>query len=611
MSYFQRLIEQINVFIQSLSLMASDFITFSPKKALFVFGSFILIMVLISRTKDKFLTNKNASSAQVITRLISPILIYVVVYYFYIQDKGNLILMTLNSLAMFWLLASLIYLPYLYIDDVSKLKITVVLPLVILGIISNDVSLLIEHVSNIQTKNLKDLLIFSNVITKIIAVFATYLYMRAFLIPIYERLLQHFKFLDKLKPLMQYSSAALLIIGILWMFNVVQFGTQFFLGIALLLIFIAFLYYLDFIIPKTVKRHFPISLFDYKEQNLLIKKIKFIFLLLLPYFYFHLGYKMMNFAVVENFLTTLTIIKTRFVTITVYKTIIAIWQFLLLKSLLYILICLIRKMSSNKDKITTGSLETLTYNLGTLLIIAITMVEIGITWQVVLPIASAIGIGVGVGIQGILNNYVSGFILLFSKKVKIGDIVELEGNAGRLIGLDTDTVFGKVRSIDIFATTIKTFDNVDVAVPNSILISDNIVNYTQEDEIVRVRVPIGVSYLSDVKKVKEVIMEAIEESPYVIKHRNNDVWFNEFGDSSLNFFAICWVDIKQAKHPRNVRVDIIERVWFKFKEHNIEIPYPQNDIWFRNSLKIEKDVPKKEIINPDPENKDNENNEEN
>jgi small-conductance mechanosensitive channel len=588
MNYFQRLIEQINLFIQSLSLMASDFITISPKKAFFVFGSFIAIMFLISQTKNKFLQNKNASSTQVITRLLSPIIVYIVVYYFYTQNQGNLILMSLNSLAMFWLLASLIYLPYLYIEDVSKLKITIVLPLVILGIILNDVSLLIEHILITNSVNLKDLLVFSKVITKIIVVFATYLYMRAFLIPIYERLLEHFKFLERLKPLIRYSSTALLIVGTLWMFNVVQFGTQFFLGIALLLVFIALLYYLDFFIPKMVKHNFPSPLFDYREQQLLIKKTKFIFLLLLPYFYYHLGYKMMNFAKVEEFLTSLTIINTRFITISVYKTIVAVWLFMLLKSILHILINLIRKMSSKKDAITTGSLETLTYNLGTLLIIAITSVEIGITWQVVIPIASAIGIGVGVGIQGILNNYVSGFILLFSKKVKIGDIVELEGNAGRLIGLDTDTVFGKVRSIDIFATTIKTFDNVDVAVPNSVLISDNIVNYTQEDEIVRVRVPIGVSYLSDVSKVKDVIMEAIEESPYVIKHMNNDVWFNEFGDSSLNFFAICWVDIKQAKHPRNVRVDIIERVWFKFKEHDIEIPYPQNDIWFRNSLKIER-----------------------
>jgi small-conductance mechanosensitive channel len=400
---------------------------------------------------------------------------------------------------------------------------------------------------------------------------------------------QRFPILTKLKPLLKYFIIFLILFGSLWIFNVISFGINFFLSIALLLIFISILYYINSNEYTWTEKFFKTKKFDKTEQFLISKKIGLLSFLILASLYYALGYKLLNLYKVTDFLMSIYILNTSLIKISFWQLLSSIWLFITLRTALYLFSRYLRTFEfSSNETLTSHSIETLVFNLGTLVVFVLASAKLGITWQVIIPVAGAIGIGIGVGIQGILNNYISGFILLFSKKVKIGDIIELEGNAGRLIGLETDTVFGKVKSIDTFATTINTFDNVDVAIPNSILISGNIVNYTQDDHVVRVRVPIGVAYNSDVEKVKKIIMEAILESPYVLKSKNNDVWFNEFGDSALNFYALCWVNIKQAKHPRNVRVDLIERVWYKFKENEIEIPFPQQDIWFKNELKIEK-----------------------
>jgi small-conductance mechanosensitive channel len=210
----------------------------------------------------------------------------------------------------------------------------------------------------------------------------------------------------------------------------------------------------------------------------------------------------------------------------------------------------------------------------------------GITWQIIVPLAGALGIGLGFGLQTVINNYICGFILLFSKKVRLGDFVELAGDAGKFVGVDSGVVFGKVISIDMFATTVKTYDNIEVMVPNSVFISETIINYTRSDKYVRVRIPVGVSYSSDIELVQKLMYETIEECEYVVKHRKQEVWFIEYGDSSLNFMALFWLNMQEGLQSAAVRNVFLQSLWHKFQEHDIEIPFPQQDVWFRNDLKI-------------------------
>ena len=134
-----------------------------------------------------------------------------------------------------------------------------------------------------------------------------------------------------------------------------------------------------------------------------------------------------------------------------------------------------------------------------------------LTWKVILPLAGALGIGLGFGLQTILNNYVSGFIMMFSKNIKVGDFVEIPGSAGQFINNNSQTIFGRVEDISILTTRIKTLDGIDILVPNSTFIGSQIINYTFRSPYVRIRFPFGVAYSSNPKKVKEILLKVASD----------------------------------------------------------------------------------------------------
>jgi small-conductance mechanosensitive channel len=234
-----------------------------------------------------------------------------------------------------------------------------------------------------------------------------------------------------------------------------------------------------------------------------------------------------------------------------------------------------------------GSAEALIFNLGVLFNSIILLSTLGITWKVILPIAGTLGVGLGFGLQTIMNNYVSGFILLFSKKLKVGDIVELPSVSVSTLGSTSPSVFGKVEDIGILSTIVRTNDGVEISIPNSSFISSPIVNFSLKDPFVRLKIPVGVAYSSDPIKVKELLEEVIEELPYTVKFLPKAVRFEELGDSALIFRAIFWIDIRKDLWVRNVISDFYFKAWYKLKEAGIEIPFPQNDVWFRNKLRVE------------------------
>ncbi len=181
--------------------------------------------------------------------------------------------------------------------------------------------------------------------------------------------------------------------------------------------------------------------------------------------------------------------------------------------------------------------------------------------------AGALGIGIGFGLQNIIQNFVSGIILLFERPVRVGDIVIL------------DELGGTVERIGPRSTTIITPDNIAVVVPNSRLIDSRIVNWSQPNDIMRVHIFVGVAYGTDLELVKKCLLEVASQHSMVRKYPEPTVRFEKFGDSSLVFELIYWVDNAYARwitlSELNFAIDK------KFREHNITIPFPQQDLHIR------------------------------
>jgi small-conductance mechanosensitive channel len=178
----------------------------------------------------------------------------------------------------------------------------------------------------------------------------------------------------------------------------------------------------------------------------------------------------------------------------------------------------------------------------------------------------ALSVGIGFGLQNIVSNFVSGLILIFEQPVKVGDKVEITSLA----------LTGEVRRIGIRASVVRTFDGAEVIVPNSNLISSEVVNWTLSDQKRRVRVEVGVAYGTDPQRVIEVLKTAAREHPEVLKYPEAQVIFLEFGPSSLNFRLLFWTatfdDFFRVRSEMNVAVNEA------LEEAGITIPFPQRDL---------------------------------
>ena len=186
-------------------------------------------------------------------------------------------------------------------------------------------------------------------------------------------------------------------------------------------------------------------------------------------------------------------------------------------------------------------------------------------------VAASLGVGVGFGLQNIINNFVSGIIILAERPISIGDRIEVAGVAGR------------VTKIQLRSTTVVTNDNITMIVPNADFISNTVTNWSHGDPKVRIRVPVGVAYGSDLKLLQRLLLEAAEEHPKALRDPLPVVLFTEFGDSSLNFELGVWTQEMTATpiHFTSQMNFIIEQ---KLRENDIEIPFPQRDLHVRSGL---------------------------
>jgi len=178
----------------------------------------------------------------------------------------------------------------------------------------------------------------------------------------------------------------------------------------------------------------------------------------------------------------------------------------------------------------------------------------------------AIGIGLGFGLQKITSNFISGLILLFEKSIEEGDLVELENG-----------VYGFIKNTGARYTLIETFDSKEIMIPNEEFITKNVVNWTYSNKQGRIDINIGVSYKCDIEKARELILEAAKEHKLCSVFPEPDCFLREYGDSSVNFLLYFWVDdvTKGRYEPQS---DVMRSIWKKFKDNNIEIPFPQRDV---------------------------------
>ena len=199
---------------------------------------------------------------------------------------------------------------------------------------------------------------------------------------------------------------------------------------------------------------------------------------------------------------------------------------------------------------------------------------VGLDLRFLLVFAGAAGIGIGFGLQNMAANVISGFTIIFGGKIRKGDWIEV----GDTLGVVTD--------IYLRATKVKTRDNIEYLIPNSDLISKTIVNYSLSSPMIRMQLPVGVSYNADPQKVREILLAIAEKEPMVEKYRKPRVRFTEYGDSSINFELLIWINVRKTAR-RNVRSALYFEIFEAFKKAGIEIPFPQRDIHIRSRIDLE------------------------
>lgn len=204
--------------------------------------------------------------------------------------------------------------------------------------------------------------------------------------------------------------------------------------------------------------------------------------------------------------------------------------------------------------------------------IIVALSALGVDMSKLAMIATALSVGIGMGMQTIFNNFFSGFIILLERSLKVGDYIELDQ------GLS-----GTVIEIRVRSTLVRTSDNLDVVVPNSEFVTGRVSNWTHNDPTRRLRIPFSVAYHSDVAKVKNVVLEAARRVPTTLSRddRRMDVWMERFGDNSLDFILAVWVDPRLNTRPGALMANYLEEIEAAFRQHGIEIPFPQREIHIR------------------------------
>ncbi|MEZ4503211.1 MAG: mechanosensitive ion channel [Dehalococcoidia bacterium] len=180
-----------------------------------------------------------------------------------------------------------------------------------------------------------------------------------------------------------------------------------------------------------------------------------------------------------------------------------------------------------------------------------------------------LSVGIGFGLQSITANFIAGLVLLIERPVTVGDRVSIG---------DTE---GQIEAIGIRSTLVRSLQNQAIIVPNSDLVTNNVINWSHGDPRIRLSIPVGVSYSSDAEAVRDALLSVARRHPDVLREPEPHVRLNAFGDSAWDMELLVWLGT--PTHWRDIRSVINFAIVEEFRERGVEIPFPQRDLHFRSS----------------------------
>ncbi len=227
-----------------------------------------------------------------------------------------------------------------------------------------------------------------------------------------------------------------------------------------------------------------------------------------------------------------------------------------------------------RDKLSYSSAKVIS-NSGYYILVFITLLtalnSIGLDLTNLGLVAGALSIGIGFGLQTVVSNLAAGIILMFERTIRLGDYIEV-----------SDTIRGTVSDMKMRSTTVTTNDNIDVIIPNSSFIQNNVINWTLENDIRRIHIPFSVAYGTPNEKVEEVILGELKDSQinYVSKPLKYTtlVWMTAMGSSSVDYELVVWVKGQSTLRPSGTKSDFLKFIYAALNKHHIQIPFPQLDL---------------------------------
>jgi small-conductance mechanosensitive channel len=243
-------------------------------------------------------------------------------------------------------------------------------------------------------------------------------------------------------------------------------------------------------------------------------------------------------------------------------------------------------LATQREKISLSSAKAIS-NAGYYILVFITLLvalkSVGLDLSNLGLVAGALSIGIGFGLQTVVSNLAAGIILMFERTVRLGDYIEI-----------SDTIRGTVSDMKMRSTTVTTNDNIDVVIPNSSFIQNNVINWTLENDIRRIHIPFSVAYGTSNDKVEKVILEELRNSgiSYVKKNAKYPtlIWMTAMGSSSVDYELVVWIRGQSTLKPSGTKSDFLKFIYATLIKHNIEIPFPQLDLHVkRNESKKEED----------------------
>ena len=213
-----------------------------------------------------------------------------------------------------------------------------------------------------------------------------------------------------------------------------------------------------------------------------------------------------------------------------------------------------------------AAIDKILFYFAILLVMLLSLRLVNIPLTVFTFLGGAVAIGIGFGAQNLMNNFISGLVIMAERPIKVDDMIEVEGH------------FARVEEIGARCTRIRTGENVHILVPNSSFLEKNIINWTLSDKVVRAKVSAGVVYGSPVRDVERLMLQAATDHPKIHKIPKPFVLFNDFGDNALVFEIHFWLTMRGMMEIRILSSDIRFRIEELFREAGIIIAFPQRDV---------------------------------